>query len=589
MLKRPTRRASGRRRLPRYQNATQYRLVRHLHAVPPLLFWERRRWILGGGLIIIIILLCRAVYLQVFHKDFLQTQGNARYLRTLPINAHRGMLLDRQGEPLAISTPVDSVWVNPSKFITARAQWGNLATLLDLSATELDRVLATRLQREFVYLKRHISPHLAEKIKTLKLPGLFLQREYRRYYPSGEIFGHVLGFTNIDDQGQEGLELALDKRLAGVAGEKQIIQDKDGQIVANVEGIQMARAGQDIRLTLDKRLQYLAYRELKAAVVALQATAGSAVLLDSLTGDLLAMVNQPAYNPNNWQERQGERYRNRAVTDVFEPGSTLKPFTIATALERGQYTPQTPIDTRPGRLQLGQYTIRDSRNHGIINLTQVIQKSSNVGASKIALSLSPKALWQTLRQAGFGQLSGSGFPGEVTGRLAHFSNWRTVEQASAAFGYGLNVTLLQLARAYAVLGRGGGLPVVHFVSSNQATRLPRVMQPETARQILNMLETVVQPGGTGMRAQVPGFSVAGKTGTVHKPISGGYANDAYFALFVGIVPASMPRLVMAIVLDNPQVRHYGGEAAAPVFSRVMTEALRWLNIPPDNFNTRTLQ
>jgi len=552
-------------------------------------FWERRQGMLGLFVLIISLLLGRAVYLQVNTADFLQKQGNARHLRILPLPAHRGMLMDRHGEPLAISTPVDSVWVNPTPFITAQSQWPKLTRLLGLKTSELDDLLAKRLQREFVYLKRHISPSLADQVKALKLPGVFLQREYRRYYPAGEIAAHVLGLTNVDDRGQEGLELSLNDFLTGIPGSKRIMQDNNGQVVADVDMLRAPRPGQNIRLSLDRRVQYLAYRELKAAILRNKARAGSAVILDVHTGEVLAMVNQPAYNPNNRSTRYSGRFRNRAVTDVFEPGSTLKPFTIATALESRQYTPASRIDTRPGSLQLGQYTVRDSRNYGVINLTTVIQKSSNVGASKIALSLSKKQMWRMLTQVGFGTPSGSDFPGEVAGHLPHFRQWHITEQATISFGYGINVTLLQLARAYAALGNKGILPPIRFLSLEEGNRkqitehFPRpVMQANTAQQILKMLEKVVKSEGTGSLAQIPGYSVAGKTGTVRKHIAGKYSDKDYIALFAGIVPAKAPRLVMVVMIDRPRGKsYYGGRIAAPVFATVMTGVLRLLNIPPD--------
>jgi len=547
-------------------------------------FLTRRQWMLRLFILIIGVLLWRAVYLQVKSADFLQSQGNARYLRTLSIVAYRGMLMDRNGEPLAISTPVDSVWVNPSAFVTARFQWAKLTQLLGLKISDLEKVLVNRMRRKFVYVKRHISPSVAQQVIALKLPGVFLQREYRRYYPTREVSAHVLGFTNIDDQGQEGLELALNNFLKGTSGAKRVIQDKQGHIIAHLENIRIPRPGQNIHLSIDRRLQYLAYRELKAAVFRSKARAGSVIILDIHTGEVLAMVNQPAYNPNNRKELQAERYRNRAVTDVFEPGSTIKPFTIAAALESGKYLPTTRIDTRPGRLRVGKYTVRDSRNYGVIDVATVIKKSSNVGASKIALSLTSKQQWQILTKVGFGRISGSGFPGEVGGHLPHFSYWYPAQQASTSYGYGINMTLLQLARAYAALGNGGILPPIHFlrVEKEEPGHFQRVMQAKTARQVIQMLESVVKTGGTGSLAQIRGFRVAGKTGTVRKFMAGKYSESEYLALFAGIVPASAPRLVMIVLIDTPfGESYYGGKVAAPVFAKVMTGALRLLNIPPD--------
>ncbi len=570
--------------LPRQRRFLKKRPVPKTQTLP---FWGRRQWVLGIFVLIIGVLLCRAVYLQVINANFLQSQGNARHLRTLSIAAHRGMLMDRNGEPLAISTPVESVWVNPAQFVTARQKWAMLTKLLDIKTSELEALLAKRMHREFVYLKRHISPSLASKVQALKLPGVFLQREYRRYYPSGEVSAHVLGFTNVDDHGQEGLELALNNFLMGMPGAKRVIQNQTGQVIALVKSLRIPRSGQNIRLSIDRRLQYLAYRELKAAVLRSRARAGAAIILEVHTGEVLAMVNQPAFNPNNRRELLSERYRSRAVTDVFEPGSTIKPFTIAAALESGKYAPSSRVNTHPGFLRLGKYTVRDSRNYGVISLATVIKKSSNVGASKIALSLKPKRLWQTLMQVGLGRISGCGFPGEVAGHLPYFSEWHTARRASISFGYGVSVTLLQLARAYAALGNEGILPPVHFIRVNEEKTAKeqgeRVMQAKTARQVVHMLKAVVKPGGTGSLAQISRFSVAGKTGTVRKVVAGKYSDSDYLALFAGIVPASAPRLVMVVLIDEPRAdSYYGGKVAAPVFAKVMSGALRLLNIPPDN-------
>jgi cell division protein FtsI (penicillin-binding protein 3) len=548
-----------------------------------LLFWQRRQWMLSLFVLIITVLLGRAVYLQLIHKDFLQTQGDARHQRILKLPAYRGRLLDRQGSPLAISTPVESVWVNPKQFIEALPQWETLAVLLELSFTELNALLAKRLQREFVYLKRHVSPSVAKQVRDLNLPGVFLQQEYRRYYPAAEITAHFIGFTNIDDQGQEGLELALDKFLTGRPGSKKVVQDKERHIIAEVEALKAPKSGQDIRLSIDLRLQYIAYRELKAAVQTAHAQAGSVVIMDVHTGEVLAMANQPAYNPNNRQDRNSDHYRNRVITDVFEPGSTLKPFTIAAALESGQYTPASQVDTRPGRLQVGEYTIRDSRNYGLIDLGTIIQRSSNVGASKIALSLAPKQLGYILQAVGFGKETRSGFPGEVAGYLPHFTKWHPTEQATLSFGYGLNVTVLQLARAYAVLGNEGVLPPVKLLPVQRETKQDvRVMSVESAQKVLTMLEAVVKKGGTGSRASVLGYRVAGKTGTARKVVDKEYSDNEHIALFAGIAPVEKPRLAMVVLIDEPQGKnYYGGKVAAPVFAKIMAEALRLLNIVPD--------
>jgi len=557
----------------------------------PVLFLGRRWLVFGLFILIITVLLWRAIYLQVMHTHFLQTQGDARYLRTQTIAAHRGILTDRNGEPLAVSTPVDSVWINPKQFISAKAQWQSLATVLNMSLSDLNKLVNKRLERGFVYLKRHLPPLIAERVKALKIQGVFLQREYHRYYPAGEVTAHVLGFTNVDDQGQEGLELALESTLKAVSGEKQVIQDKYGNALLDVKNIRMARDGQSVRLSIDRRLQYMAHRELEKHIKRMRAKSGSVVILDVKTGEVLAMVNQPTYNPNNLKERQSYRYRNRAITDVFEPGSTLKPFTIASALDSGKYHSNSYVNTSPGKLTFGQYTVRDGHNYGSINLTQVIQKSSNVGASKIALSLPAKQLWGTLNAVGFGNSPNSGFPGEIKGRLPHFSTWQVVENASLSFGYGLNVTLLQLARAYATFGNKGLLPPVRFIAIDSDSDeesdelLVPAMYEKTAQQLIKMMETVVQKGGTGTKAAIKGYTVAGKTGTVRKHLRGKYSQDAYLSLFAGIAPSRKPRLVIAVKIDTPKVKdYYGGDVAAPLFATIMSSALRLLNVPADKHN-----
>jgi len=548
--------------------------------------WARRQWMLLIFIIITAILLWRALYLQVMHTDFLQTQGEARHLRTLPIVAHRGMLLDRNAVPLAVSTPVDSVWLNPAQFEEEKARWQQLATILNISVADIATTLKGRMQREFVYLKRRISPNVAQQVEKLGLDGVFLQREYGRYYPTGELCAHLVGFTNIDDVGQEGIERSFNNLLAGEAGAKQVVQGRHGQIIADVRGIKMAHPGVDIRLSIDNRLQYVALRELKAAILEHQAKSGSLVILDVNSGEVLAMVNYPTYNPNNVEEREAERIRNRAVTDVFEPGSTMKPFTLSAALESRQYQATSTIDTNPGYLMLDKYKVKDSHNYGTIDLTTVLQKSSNIGAAKIGLSLSSQNLWQMFSQLGFGKLSGSGFSGEVSGFLPPFQTWNRVKHASVSFGYGLNVNALQLARAYAVLGNNGILPPIRLLQLSQSELATassfQVMRRDTAKAIVRMLETVTVDGGTGEAAAIKGFRVAGKTGTVRKVTATGYSESQYFALFAGLVPASRPRFAMVVMIDTPQEgEYYGGKVAAPVFAKVMSQILQWLNIPPD--------
>lgn len=536
-------------------------------------------------------LMWRAIDLHVFRKDFLQGQGDARYLRVVPVPANRGMITDRHGEPLAISTPVESIWANPKELLQASKQLPKLVGALQIDGAALQRRLLALKDKEFIYLKRWAAPDVVAKVMALGIPGVALQSEYRRYYPSGEVTAHVVGFTNIDDQGQEGVELAYDSHLRSRSGSKLVIKDRLGQIVENVELVNDPRPGEDLVLSIDRRIQYLAYRELKAAVIKHNADAGTAVVLDAKTGEILAMVNQPAYNPNNRSDLDTAHLRNRAVTDVFEPGSTVKPFIIAAALESGDYQPTTMIDTNPGLMRVGKKIIRDIRNYGRINVATVIKKSSNVGASKIALSLDPRRLWQTLAGVGFGELSGSGFPGEVKGQLTDFGRWRPIERATLSFGYGMSVTALQLARAYAVFASDKQLPkstlLRKIYPENAAQYDTRSMlSRKTIMQVRAMLESVVTNGGTGSRARVPGYRIAGKTGTVKKIANGEYLDDSYLAVFAGIAPVSDPRLVMVVMIDEPRgEQYYGGAVAAPVFSKVIGGALRMLDVPPDNFPT----
>jgi cell division protein FtsI (penicillin-binding protein 3) len=463
-----------------------------------------------------------------------------------------------------------------------------LARVLKLPLAELERKLGARMGKEFVYLQRHLTPELAEQVMALALPGVSLQREYRRYYPLGEVSAHVVGFTNIDDVGQEGIELMMEAQLRGAPGSKRVIKDRLGRIVENVESIHEPRPGQELALSLDRRIQYLAYRELLAAVQRHKAKAGSAVVLDIQTGEVLAMVNQPAYNPNNRKVLNTARLRNRAVTDVFEPGSTVKPFTIATALESGKYQPTTIIDTSPGSLRLANFTIRDHQNYGKIDLSTVIQKSSNVGASRIALSLEPRLLWDHFVRFGFGYDTSSGFPGESAGLMNAYQDWGKAEQATVSYGYGLSVTTLQLTRAYAALASGGvSRPVSFFkLAPDGIPEGTRVISHEVAQAVTTMLERVVHQGGTGTRAAVPGYRVAGKTGTSRKVGSSGYSEDNYIAVFAGFAPASRPRLAMVVMVDRPDSgEYYGGIVAAPVFSSVMAGALRLMDIAPDDVDS----
>ena len=528
-------------------------------------------------------LMWRVVDLQLTHHDFLQSQGDARHLRVVSIPAHRGKVLDRNGEALAISTPVDSVWANPRELITQRNQWPQLSQILGLDPQRFARLIESRKRKEFIYLRRHVQPELASQVLALEVRGVHLRREYRRYYPRGEAVAHVVGFTNVDDEGQEGIELAYERSLRGVDGSKRVLRDRIGRVVEDVELLKVARPGKELYLSIDARVQHRAYRALLSAVTRRRARGGSAIVLDVHTGEVIAMVNQPSYNPNNGADRVSARFRNRAVTDVFEPGSTIKPFTIAAALETGRFRPDTRLNTAPGSMKVGRHTIKDVRNHGEIDLATIIKKSSNVGAAKVALSLEPKELWQTFSRVGFGNNTGTRFPGESEGVLTHFFNWGEIERTTLSFGYGLSVTTLQLAQAYAVLANGGLLPRVSFLRVDDPPEKVRVVSAETSRHLRWMLEAVVGAGGTGRRAQVPGYRVGGKTGTVRKSIVGGYSEDRYLAIFAGMAPLSDPRYVAVVIIDEPSgAEYYGGQVAAPVFAKVMGAALRTFGVAPDD-------
>jgi cell division protein FtsI (penicillin-binding protein 3) len=527
------------------------------------------------------VLIGRAVYLQGLNNDFLQQKGESRYSRVVELSATRGMITDRNREPLAISTPVESVWGSPADVAITPEQTQRLAQLLGIDAGEIKKRLADT-KREFVYFKRHLPPEQAAKVVELNIPGVFLQREYRRYYPGSEYTAHLIGFTDIDDKGQEALELAFDGHLAGKPGSRRVIKDRLGHIVEDAGSIRTPKPGRDLALSIDAKIQYLAYRELKIAVAANQAKAGGIVVLDVRSGEVLAMANLPSYNPNNRVRLDPKRTRNRAVTDVFEPGSTLKPFTAAAAIETGLFKPTSVIQTAPGWLAVGSATIRDAHPSGALTVAQVIQKSSNVGAAKIALALPSERLWSIFDRAGFGTPPRSGFPGEVSGKLRAWRTWRPIEQATMSYGHGISVNLLQLARAYMVFASDGEIRPVTLVKRDAPVEGTRVIAPATAQQVRRMLEMAVQPGGTAPRAQVMGYRVAGKTGTVHKLDGASYAADKYVASFIGFAPASDPRLIVAVMIDEPGAgRYYGGTVAAPVFSNVMAGALRMLGVKPD--------
>ncbi|NIW24840.1 MAG: penicillin-binding protein 2 [Gammaproteobacteria bacterium] len=548
-------------------------------------FW--RRWrslaLLAGFAVAGGALEARLIYLQLVDREFLAAQGDDRHIRTVQISAHRGPIVDRNGEPLAVSTPVDTIWANPNDLMPAIERVGELAEIIGVEEDWLVRRVTSNLDREFVYLRRHLRPDDAASALQLGLPGVGTLREYRRYYPSGEVSGHLLGFTNIDDQGQEGLELAYDYWLGGETGHKRVVQDRLGRIIEDVELLAPARAGRTLTTSLDLRVQYLAYRELKRAVAESGALSGSVVILDVETGEVLAMVNQPSFNPNDRSQLDVARYRNRAVTDIFEPGSSFKPFVVAAALETGRYEPTSTIDTSPGYLRVsGRIITQDYNDLGEIDLATILARSSNVGVGKLALDLEQRELWGVLSSFGIGSLTESGFPGESAGVLNDPEYWRPVGQATLAYGYGLSVTALQLAHAYTVIAADGIQRPISLVTVDEPPPGRRVVSATTARAVKGMLETVVSERGTGFRAAVQNYRVAGKTGTAWKSAVGGYSKDRYLAVFAGLAPVTAPKIVAVVIVDEPRGEdYYGGEVAAPVFSRIVGGTLRLLAVPPD--------
>ncbi|MDQ8039152.1 MAG: penicillin-binding protein 2 [Rickettsiella sp.] len=550
-------------------------------------FAGRRLWAVIFILIAIAFgLIGRLIDLSIIDRKFLQTQGNARTIRSLIIPAHRGMILDRHGEPLAISTAVKAVWIDPSAFKPTYSQLHSLGQLLRIPVQTIHEQWMHGQNKEFVYLKRGLKPNLGVQIKSLKIPGVFLQDEYHRYYPEGAVMAHVVGLTNIDDKGQEGLELAYNTWLEGRSGLKKVIKDRLGRIVADVRYIRAPKPGHDLQLSIDKRIQYIAYRELKIGIEKYQADSGSVVVLDVKTGEILAMVNWPSYNPNDRLNIQDGRYRNRALTDLFEPGSTIKSFSMASVLASGKFTPNSQIDTSPGWMIVAGKRIMDEHNNGVMNLTKILQISSNMGMSKLVLSLPPENLWNMLHAVGFGQISQSGFPGERTGSLPHFRVWNPFVLATLSFGYGLSVTALQLAQAYSVLAHAGiKIPVTFLKIKEKPPNGQQLIDPKVSKEVLDMLESVLTKGGTAPLARVPGYRVTGKTGTVRIVGAKGYEKHHYNSIFIGIAPASRPRLVVAVVLHDPKGRfYYGGYTAGPIFSHVMGSTLHLLNIPPDDLS-----
>jgi cell division protein FtsI (penicillin-binding protein 3) len=541
----------------------------------------RSRFLLVLAMIGFAVLGARAFYLQGLNTDFLQAKGEARYGRVIEMPASRGPVRDRNGQPLAISTPVESIWVSPDDLELDDRQVASLARALAVSPADVHQKIA-RKDRQFVFLKRQISPEQAAKVMALRIPGVFQQREYRRYYPAGEVMAHVVGFTGIEDNGQEGIELAAQSRLAGTPGSRKVIKDRKGRVIEDVEALRAPRDGEEVTLAIDQRLQFIAHRELRAAVEANRAKGGSAVILDARSGEVLALVNQPDYNPNNRANVTGAQTRNRSVTDVFEPGSTMKPFPVAAALEAGIVTPETMIQTGQGTMTLGGWTISDTHANGLISVAQVIQKSSNIGAAKIMLQLPPERMGTLYRDLGFGAAPDTGFPGEAKGVVRPWTKWKPIEQATMSYGHGISVSLLQLARAYTIFTNEGQLLPLSLVRRDARPIGKPIIKRETALELTKMMEMAVGPGGTAPRAQVAGYRVAGKTGTAHKAEAGSYAEHKYVSSFVGFGPVAEPRFIVAVMIDEPAgAKYYGGDVGAPVFSSIMGSALRMMSVAPD--------
>jgi cell division protein FtsI (penicillin-binding protein 3) len=546
-------------------------------------FRLRSRLVVAGLTLMAATLGARAVHLQVLDQEFLAQEGDKRYLREATVPAHRGAIVDRFGEPLAVSSPVDTVWVNPQVLAQSPEEITRLAKELKRDPKWLAQRITSNLDRQFLYVARHMDPEDAGRVRALGIAGVELMREYKRYYPNGEVTGHVLGFTNLDEAGQEGLELAYNRSLAGEDGLKRVIKDAKGRIVENVESIRAPRPGEDLETSIDLRIQYLAYRELKSAVRRYRALAGSVIVLDVQTGEVLAMVNQPSFNPNDRSQYDVARYRNRAVTDIIEPGSSIKPFVLAAALDSGKYRRDSLVDT--ASFQVGIKTIDDKHELGTADLATILARSSNTGMARIALSLDRDQIHRTLTALGFGQVSASGFPGESAGLLSAAGHWRPIAVATIAYGYGLSVTPLQLAQAYATVGAYGLHRPVTFERVDGPPAGERALAEKVSRDLIGLLEGVVTPDGTGIKARVPGYRVAGKTGTAWKAAGGGYSEHRYTAVFAGLVPASRPRLAALVLIDEPTgTEYYGGDVAAPVFAAVMSGALRLMGIAPDDLS-----
>ncbi len=538
-----------------------------------------------------VFLFYRALDIQVLDNEKLITQGEKRHLRTIELPAHRGMIFDRNGEVLAMDTPVASIWANPKIVLQVPQEFQQLSSLIGRSPNEIQRKLQAQSNKGFIYLQRHLNPEVATAVRALDIPGVFIEREFRRYYPLGDVAAHIVGFTNaIEGGGLSGFEYQANAMLEGKAGKRRVVQDRNERIIDSVGFIETPKAGENIHLSIDKRLQYIAYSELKKAVIKHDALSANLVILDAFTGEVLAMVNYPAFNPNDYTKSTADKYKNLAITDIFEPGSTIKPFIAAAALKTKEFHPQSLVNTAPGSMRIGRARIRDVRNFGELDLAGVIKKSSNVGIVKIALQIEKESLWETLSDFGFGEKTGSGFPGEGHSHLPFFSEWTKLTQATLSFGYGLSATSLQLAQSYALFANKGYLKPVSLYRVDVAPKGKQVLSEEISIAVLSMMEKVVSREGTAFKAAIPGYRVAGKTGTMKKPAPGGYFDDKYLSVFAGVVPVSRPRLVGVVYFDEPSNgAYYGGEVAAPVFSRVMSEALRLQNIAPDDINESELR
>jgi cell division protein FtsI (penicillin-binding protein 3) len=556
------------------------RTVARKPVAAPVELTRTRALVLFGALaLLFLVLIVRSLYLQWVENDFLQGQGAARFSREIEVPAHRGRIVDRNGAALAISTPVKSLWVFRDRIDAPPAELASLARVLETTPRELASRLAGN--GEFAFVARQLAPETAERAMKLGIKGLNEQNEYRRYYPGGEVTAQIIGFTGDKDLGQEGIELAQQPWLGGTPGSRRVIINRRGDIVEDVAAIRAPQAGRDIALSIDSRLQYLAFRELKAGIERTRAKAGGLCILDATTGEILALANWPTYNPNRRDTVARDRMRNRALTDTFEPGSTMKPFTIAAALEAGKVRPDTVIHTEAGALTIGPNTIHDAHRAGPLTVAQVIQKSSNIGAAKIGLSLPRETLWRMFSEAGFGTRPSTGYPGEVSGRLRAPSTWKPIEQATMSYGHGISVNLVQLARAYTIFADDGALKPVTLMKTEGAVAGRPVISVETARSVRHMLELVTQPGGTAPQAQVAGYHVAGKTGTARK-VEGREYTRKYIASFVGMAPSTNPRLIVAIMIDEPTGGdYYGGSVAGPIFANVMGAALRMLGVPTD--------